>query len=233
MDVDFWEMILRTTFTFIVLLILARIMGKKQISQLTFFHYVTGITIGSIAGNIAGESEIPFMNGIVAMIWWAALTLLMSMFSMKSRKARILLDDQPTIIIREGKILEGSLKKTRLTLNDMNMMLREQSIFSITDVYHAILETNGVLSVMKVANQENATKQDVNVGVQTPKYMPSEIIADGKLIKQNLPELKLTEEWVLNELKKQGVGKVEHVLYAELQMNGALHVDLKSEQSLN
>lgn len=232
-DVEVLEMILRTTFTFIILLILARIMGKKQISQLTFFHYVTGITIGSIAGNIAGESETPFLNGVVSMIWWALLTLLMSFLTLKSRRARIILDDQPTIIIREGKILETSLTKTRLSTNDLNMMLREQSIFSITDVYYAILETNGELSVMKVASQEAATRKDVNAPSPTPKYIPTEIIVKGKILKKNLNELDLTEEWVMTKLKQQGIGKLELVLYAEIQTDGELHVDLKSEGNQN
>src|SRR4051794_16976954 len=113
-EVDFWEMIMRTTCAFIVLLILARVMGKKQISQLTFFHYVTGITIGSIAADIAGESRTPFLNGIISMVWWALLTMLMSYIAFKSKKARILLDDQPSVVIYEGKIVEQSLKKMRL-----------------------------------------------------------------------------------------------------------------------
>lgn len=233
LEVEVWEMILRTTFTFVILLVLARIMGKKQISQLTFFHYVTGITIGSIAGNIAGESETPFLNGVVSMVWWAILTLLMSYLSLNSRRARIILDDQPTIIIREGKILETSLNKTRLSTNDLNMMLREQSIFSITDVYYAILETNGQLSVMKVANEETATKKDVKVVSSKPKYIPTEVIVKGKIINNNLIELNLSEEWVLTQLKLQGIGNIDQVLYAEIQADGELHVDLKSQDSPN
>lgn len=228
-EVDFWEMILRTTVAFIVLLILARFMGKKQISQLTFFHYVTGITIGSIAADIAGETRTPFLNGIIAMIWWAVLTLLMSYIAFKSKKARILLDDQPTIVVYEGKIVEASLKKLKLHLNDLGMMLREQSIFSIKDVHYAILETNGKLSVLKKAGQEAATKKDVNVTAQVPKYIPTEVIAEGKITKRNLTELNLTEEWLYEQLKKQGIGNVENIFYAEVQTDGSLHVDMKAE----
>lgn len=229
LKVDFWEMILRTTTAFIVLLILARFMGKKQISQLTFFHYVTGITIGSIAADIAGESRTPFMNGIISMIWWAVLTVLMSYIAFKSKKARILLDDQPTIVVYEGKIVEASLKKLKLHLNDLSMMLREQSIFSIKDVHYAILETNGELSVLKKAEQEAATKKDVNAPAQTPKYLPTEVIAEGKISKRNLTELNLTEEWLYEQLKKKGIGNVKNVFYAEVQTDGSLHIDMKTE----
>ncbi|NYF25351.1 DUF421 domain-containing protein [Sporosarcina sp. JAI121] len=229
LEVDFWEMIMRTTFAFIALLILARFMGKKQISQLTFFHYVTGITIGSIAADIAGETRTPFLDGIIAMVWWTVLTILMSYIAFKSKKARIILDDQPTIIVYEGKIVEQSLKKMRLHLNDLSMMLREQSIFSIKDVHYAILETNGQLSVLKKAGQETATKKDMNVSAPVPKYIPTEVIAEGRVTKKNLTELNLTEEWLYEQLKKQGVGKVENVFFAEVQTDGSLHIDLKSE----
>jgi uncharacterized membrane protein YcaP (DUF421 family) len=229
LKVDFWEMILRTTFAFIVLLILARFMGKKQISQLTFFHYVTGITIGSIAADIAGESKTPFWDGIISMIWWAVLTMLMSYIAFKSKKARIILDDQPTIVVYEGKIVEASLKKLKLHLNDLGMMLREQSIFSIKDVHYALLETNGKLSVLKKAGLEAATKKDVNASSQVPKYIPTEVIAEGKISKRNLTELNLTEEWLYEQLKKKGIGNVESIFYAEVQTDGSLHVDMKSE----
>lgn len=228
-EVDFWEMIMRVTVTFFVLLILARFMGKKQISQLTFFHYVTGITIGSIAGEIAGVSKTPLLDGLIAMIWWTFLTMLMSYIAFKSKKARIILDDQPTIVVYEGKIVEASLKKLRLHLNDLSMMLREQSIFSIKDVHYAILETNGQLSVLKKAGQEAATKKDVNAPAQVPKYIPTEVIAEGKITPKNLTELNLTQEWLYEQLKKQGIGNVEHVFYAEVQTDGSLHVDMKAE----
>lgn len=227
---DFWEMMLRTTFAFIILMILARFMGKKQISQLTFFHYVTGITIGSIAAEIAGQSETPFLNGAVAMVWWAVLTVLMNLLTIKSKKARVLFDDQPTIIIHRGKISEQGMKKARLTLNDLNMMLREQSIFTVTDVNYAILEPNGQLSVMKKASVEAATRKDVKAPANEPKYIPTEIISDGNLIKENLTELKLTEEWLFEELKKNGIGKVEQVYYAEILEDGSLHIDQRTEE---
>ncbi len=227
--INFWETLLRTTLAFIVLLILARLMGKKQISQLTFFHYVTGITIGSIAAEIAGQHETPFIDGIIAMIWWAMLTLLMSYIALKSKRARVILDDRPTIIMYEGRIVEEAMKKSRLHLNDLNMMLREQSIFSMKDVQYAILETNGSLSVLKKAGQEPATKKDVNAPAPEPKYIPTEIISDGKIIKKNLTELKLSEEWVFEQLKKQGIGKVEQVFYAEIQTDGSLYIHRSSE----
>ncbi|WP_419960177.1 YetF domain-containing protein [Psychrobacillus sp. BM2] len=226
-ELNFWEMMLRTTISFLVLLILARLLGKKQLSQLTFFHYITGISIGSISAEIASQKETPFMDGLVALIWWTVLTLLMSYLSLKSPKIRTWIDDEPTIIIKDGEISTKSLKSSRLHMDDLLMMLREQSIFSIQDVHYAVLETNGELSVMKKVGMQEATKQDVKVPLTLPLFMPSEIISDGKIVKKNLDELDLTEDWVMKKLRKHGVDSVSDVFYAQLQTNGSLHISLR------
>ncbi len=171
------------------------------------------------------------MNGLIAMIWWALLTLLMSYIALKSQKIRVILDDEPTIVMHGGKLLEKSMKKSRLSMNDLNMLLREQGIFSIKDVDYAILETNGNLSVLKKAGQEPATKKDVNAPAPQPKYIPVEIISDSKIVKKNLTELGLTEEWVYEQLKKQGIGQIKQVYYAEIQADGSLHVDSRAAEN--
>ncbi len=226
-DINFWDMIWRTTISFLVLLILARVMGKKQISQLTFFHYITGITIGSIAAEIAAQKETPFVEGLISLICWAALTILMTYLSQLSPKIRLLLDDEPTIIIKDGKISLKSLKSTRLNMDDVMMLLREQSIFSIDDVLFAVLETNGELSVFKKPSEQNATKQNVKADVSLPTYIPTEIISDGKILYKNLKELNLNEEWVFKKLNKHGVQSVKDVYFAQLQTNGSLSINLK------
>ena len=227
-DLNFWEMIWRTTISFAVLLFLARIMGKKQISQLTFFHYVTGITIGSIAAEIASQKETPFVDGIISLIWWAVLTIIMTYISQLSPKIRLLLDDEPTIIVKDGKISLKSLKSARMNMDDVMMLLREQSIFSIDDVQFAVLETNGELSVFKKPAEQGATKQDVKADVSLPTYMPTEIISDGKIVRKNLKELNLDEDWLMKKLRKQGIQSIEEVYFAQLQTNGSLSINLKN-----
>jgi uncharacterized membrane protein YcaP (DUF421 family) len=230
-DYSFWEMIVRTTVTFSVLLLLARILGKEQLSQLTFFNYITGITIGSIAGEIASHDDTHYLNAITSLIWWSFLTILVSYISLKSSRAKALLDDKPIIIIKNGKILEGNLKKSRLPLGDLNMLLRMQGIFSVKDVHFAVLETNGELSVFKKVAQQSATKQDVKAQIVVPKYMPTTIIADGKIIEKNLPDQGLTEEWVIKQLKKHGVNSVQQVFYAEIESDGTIYMDLREDNS--
>jgi uncharacterized membrane protein YcaP (DUF421 family) len=225
---DILEMIYRTTGAFVALLILARFLGKKQLSQLTFFHYITGIAFGSIAAEIAGQTDVKFMEGLTALIWWALLTMLASYISLKSSNLRIVLDDQPAIVIKEGAIMESAMKKEKLHVNDLMMMLREQSIFTLQDVHYAILETNGQLSVMKKITQQGATKQDVKASTTAPKYLPTELISDGKVMEKNLTELSLTEEWLMQELRKKGVESAEQVFIAQVQDDGTLFVELKN-----
>jgi uncharacterized membrane protein YcaP (DUF421 family) len=225
---DVLEMIYRTTGAFVALLILARFLGKKQLSQLTFFHYITGIAFGSIAAEIAGQTDVKFMEGLTALIWWALLTMLASYISLKSSNLRIVLDDQPSIVIKEGAIMENAMKKEKLHVNDLMMMLREQSIFTLQDVHYAILETNGQLSVMKKITQQGATKQDVKASTTAPKYLPTELISDGKVMEKNLTELSLTEEWLMQELRKKGVESAEQVFIAQVQDDGTLFVELKN-----
>ncbi|UFJ39522.1 DUF421 domain-containing protein [Brevibacillus humidisoli] len=228
-DVHALEMIGRATVTFLVLLLLTRLLGKKQVGQLTFFNYVAGITIGSIAAEIAARREAPVVGGLISLIWWVVLTFVIGFIGMKSGKARLILDGQPTIVIKKGKILERALAGSRLNMDDLSMMLRVNGVFSIKDVEYAILEPNGKISILKKTEKQTATKQDVQVPTPPLLYLPTEIIVDGKLIKQNLDELNLSQAWLGEELKKAGVTYLEEVFYAELQSDGSLHVDKRDD----
>ena len=224
------EMLIRTTITFFGLRVLARILGKKQLGQLTFFHYITGITFGSIASEIASQHETPFLDGMISLIWWSLLTMLMSVITIKSKKVRVLVDDKPTIVIKNGLILEGGLKKARLHADELTMMLREQSVFSVSEVDVAIFETTGNLSILKKVAEQPATKLDVKADVSPPTYLPTELISDGQIIIENLLELDLTEDWLMKKLRKQNIKDAQDVFYAMVNDDGSLYVSLKDEK---
>ncbi|WP_238600548.1 YetF domain-containing protein [Metasolibacillus meyeri] len=226
-EINFWEMMFRTTVTFIALLILARIIGKKQLSQLTFFHYTTGITFGSIAGEISSQKETPFWDGMISLIWWSILTILLSAIALRSSKVRVIVDDKPIILIQNGVISEKELKKARLHLDELMMLLREQSIFSINEVAYAIFETNGELSVMKKPSFTGATKKDTQANLTPPLCMPTGVISNGHIIHHNLRQLDLTEEWLLRKLRNKKIDAVEHVLFAQVLEDHSLYVSLK------
>lgn len=228
MELNLFEMLIRTTFAFFAILLLARIIGKKQISQLTFFHYVTGITFGSIAAEISAQAETPFFDGLVSLIWWTVLTIFVTFITFKSKKARVLFDDRPMIIIQSGVILNDNLEKARLHMDEVTMLLREQSIFSLDEVHHAIFETNGELTVLKKPLMREATKEDVKIASPAPQYMPTELISDGKIIVKNLDELNLTEDWLLKKLSKKNIHSVEDVYFAQVLENGSLYISIKN-----
>lgn len=223
-EMSAWEMTLRSVVTFLVLFIVTRMMGKKQLSQLSYFHYVTGITIGSIAGEISAHTDANFLDGLLAIIWWFLLTMLMSYILLYSKRARKILDDEPTIIIKEGIILERSLKSLRLHIDDVMMLLREQSIFSLKEVDWAIMENTGNLSVLKKIDQLEASRADVKATMTEPKYFPTDLISDGRLIHDNLVELGLTEAWVMKKLRKKNIHHVKDVFYAQIQADGSLYI---------
>ena len=228
-EVNFWEMMLRTTLSFIVLLFLARLLGKKQLSQLTYFHYITGITIGSTAAQIASVEETPFMDGMISLIWWSILTILASLIALKSSKLRNIIDGSPTVIIKNGEISVQAMKTSKLHMDDLLMMLREQSVFSIQDVHYAILETNGQLSILKKPAEQSATKQDIKADVSIPPHIPIEVVADGHIVWNTMEEMNLTEDSLMKKLKKKNIEDVGEVFYAQLQPNGSLYVCTREE----
>ncbi|MDQ0231642.1 uncharacterized membrane protein YcaP (DUF421 family) [Metabacillus malikii] len=137
------ELMLRVAIGFFVLFTLARIMGRKEISQMTFFNFVSAIAIGSITANLVVSRNLSIRNGVLALVGWAAFTLIMDVIDIKSKRARIITTGDPIIVIKEGKIVERALKKSRLDLDALNTMLRQKNIFAVADVDYAIFETNG------------------------------------------------------------------------------------------
>lgn len=222
------EVIGKVIISFAVLLLLTRMMGKKQVGQLTYFNYMTGITIGAIAAAITIDRSINMMEGFVSLVGWALLTFLVSYLNLKSPRARVLLDGQPTILIKNGRILEKAMAGSRINMDDLSMLLREKNIFSTQDVDYAILEPNGELSVLKKVDQQNVTKKDLNIAAVKPLYMPSEIIVDGNIVTRNLRELNLTRDWLEKQLQQSGV-QLKDIFYAEIQSDGTLYIDRRQD----
>lgn len=229
LDLEF--IAVKTTVAVVVLFIFARIMGKKQISQLTYFDYIVGISIGSVAAELSVEKGVSIPEGIVSMIIWAAFPLILSFIAAKSMRARRLLDGTPTILIQNGKIIEKNLQKVKFTVNDLLEELRIQGAFNIADVEFALLETGGKMSVLKKAKYQTATVSDLNLK-ETYQGLCANLIIDGKLMHQNIALLDKGEEWVISELKKRNISSVADVLLACVDSNGEFHIDLKNQNPI-
>lgn len=224
-NADFISFLLRTTVIFLTLLVLTRAVGRMQLSEMTFFHYVTGITIGSVAANMISESDDKFWYDFAGLIWWSVLTILLAYLGLKFRIVRLIVDGQPVIIIKNGQLMKKSFQHTKINMEDLCMLLREQKVFSIKEVDYAILEPDGKLSIMKKQQKQEIVREDLDIKTVESMYFPSEVIVDGKIVKKNLKEFNLSEEWLQKELKKKQIYSVKNVLYAELQRDGSLYIE--------
>lgn len=216
--------VVRAVISFFTLLILARLLGKEQISQLTFFDYVLGITIGSIAASLTTDLSSRAWPHWVGLLCWAGLGYLMELISMKWRYAAKYIEGEPTLIIMNGKILESTLKKMKYRASDVLLLLRNKDIFDVSEVDFAILESNGQLSVLKKPEYEPLTAKDMNIKKQE-KGISTEIIYDGILFEENLRQLKKDKTWLMKELKKKGINNVSEVFLATLNKGGTLYID--------
>ena len=221
--------LLESSIAVVVLFFLARLMGKKQISQLSFFDYIVGITIGSIAADISMDREIPSVEGITAIAVWSLFSILIAFLSQKSMICRRFLDGTPTILIQNGRILKKNLTKSRFTLNDLLEELRIKDIFDVGEVDFAILETNGKLSVLKKPQEQNPTAKDLNL-VSPYKGLGANLIIDGKILKTHLATAGFDETRLLSELNKRGISSPEQVLIACVFADGTLFIDLKGSE---
>jgi uncharacterized membrane protein YcaP (DUF421 family) len=167
------------------------------------------------------------VDGITGLTLWAIWTLIVEYVSLKSSKARVMLDGEPTIVIKKGEIMYDKLTSQRLNIDDLTMLLRTNNVFSIKDVEYAILEPNGQLSVLKKPDKEQVTRKDMNLPINNILYIPTEIIVDGKLVDSNLKEIGQTREWLDEQLKKIGLNSIKEVLYAEMQSDGSLYINKK------
>lgn len=219
--------VVRSTATFFSLLILTRVLGKRQISQLTFFDYVLGITIGSIAASMSIDPELKFTPAWVGLLLWGFWGLVLSSISLYSRKWRKVIDGEPTVVIQNGQILEANLKQLNYNVDDLLMQLRGKGAFLLSDVEFAILEPDGKLSVLKKSQAQPVTPADLQIPTAY-KGLSVELITDGYIVEDNLSQLGLTSAWLREQVKKQG-HDVRDVYYAEIDTQGNLYVDLHDD----
>ncbi|NEU32222.1 DUF421 domain-containing protein [bacterium LRH843] len=225
------ELALRITLAFFTLFILTRIMGRKEISQMTFFNFVSAISIGTIGASLAIDPTLSVRNGMISLVGWSALTIILGFLDIKSEKARSAIVGQPIIVVKKGQILEDALRKVRLDVNSLNALLRKKNVFSLADVDYAIFETDGSLSVMKQETKQSLTKSDMNIQpTNTERYpIPTTVVSDGKVNKDNLKKLNLDQQWLDQQLQAAGIPSISDVFYAEVQKDGSLYIDNRSD----
>ncbi|WHX98692.1 DUF421 domain-containing protein [Neobacillus sp. DY30] len=229
---EYVEVAGRAIFSFLVLFSLARILGKKQISHLTFFDYVVGIVIGDMASQIAIDTSMKIVNGLIGLVVYTLLSVILAYGAIKSFKFRDLVESSPSILIKDGKIMERNLFKHKMTYDDLMNGLREKDAFMIDEVEMAILETNGQISVMKKPEYQALTPKDIGLRMKAD-HAPSLIIIDGTLLEKRLRSLGYTKDWLFSEIQKKGANDFEDVFLAQIDSNGSVYVDLYDDNQKN
>lgn len=226
------ELLLRIVLAFVTLLALTRLMGRKELSQMTFFNFVSGIAIGNIGSSLAINSSLSIRNGLIALVGWSAITIVLGFIDIKSKKVLEIIEGQPSILIKKGQIMEDELRKVRLDVDALNALLREKNVFSVSEVDYAIFEKNGKLSVMKKEPQQSLTKSDMGIQQTKPNIYPisTEVINDGRIITSNLEKLNLNTQWLEQQLQLSGINSISNVFYAEVQKDGTLYIDNKNDR---
>lgn len=221
---DWLHVVIRAVIFLVILFLITKVLGKKQISQLTMFEYVTGITIGNIGAEVVTGLEQKVHLGVIALIVTAAIPFGASFLAMKSKKARDLIDGKGTVFIKDGKILEENLKKERVTIDELLEMLRKKDVFQVSDVEYAVLEAAGVLNVLLKKENRPITPKDLNMKVANEKE-PQTVIMDGEILNEPLATIGRSRGWLHTELQKIGV-TIENVFLGQVNSYGELTVDL-------
>ncbi|WP_094603536.1 hypothetical protein SPSIL_010230 [Sporomusa silvacetica DSM 10669] len=220
---DTWQ----TSLVFVGLLIFTRILGKTQVGQLTFYEYISGITIGSLAANIAAADVDKVWSHFYDLVLFVALTYAVSVVTLKSRPLRKLMDGSPTIVIENGSIVEENMHNLRYDLDELNGQLREQGVLDPAEVQYAILETTGKLSVIKKTDYQPLTKSDFNIHLPDPVF-PVELIMDGVIIERNLDRQNRSKAWLEQQLGERSIHDISEVTYAGIDSKGQLFVNRKT-----
>ncbi|MBP1991241.1 DUF421 domain-containing protein [Paenibacillus eucommiae] len=218
------EVAVRTLLAIVILFLMTKLLGKRQVSQLSLFEYITGITIGSLAAYISLDLDTNWYLGIISLVVWVGFSLGIEYLQIKSKKARDFLDSKGTVLIKDGKILEDNLKKERLTTDELMEQLRTKKVFMVADVEFAIMEPSGDINVLLTRENQPLTPKHLGIKV-APEQEPQVVIMDGKIMDEPLATIGLNRGWLHTELDKIGV-TIENVFLGQVDSYGQLYVDL-------
>lgn len=224
-NMSFGAIAIELSIGFVILFITTKILGKTQITQITPFDFVSALILGELVGNAVFDKDVKIFHIIFAVALWTCLIYAVELITLKSRKARNILEGEPSIVIRQGKIQRDIMKKNNLDLNQLQQLLRAKGAFSVREVAYAFLETDGTISVLKKTQFDTPTRNDLHLPI-TPLILPITLISDGKIIEANLKSINKNEAWLKQQLLTFGVSSYKSVFFAEWDEENGLYVDL-------
>lgn len=221
--------IIRCIIALTVLFTITKLLGKKQVSQLSLFDYVIGISIGNFAAEIIINMETKFINGILAMTMFGLMAYIIDLLTLKSIKLRRFFMGVPTPLIQNGKILESNLKHVKFDINDLLEECRSNGYFDISQIENALMESKGTLSIMPKGEYQPVTIKDMNLKPKKQSLVAN-VIIDGKTMETNLKNINKTKEWLEKQLREKGYKDKENILLATLDINEKLTIYEKNKK---
>ena len=206
---EFIKVILTSVLSAASLFVIAKIMGHKQMAQLDFFDYITGITIGSIAAELATELEAPW-KPLIAMLVYGLVALGLTILAHKFPKTRKYINGTPTIVMDNGKLYRKNMKKAKLELSEFLVLCRQEGFFNLNDIQTAIFEYNGRITILPKSEKRPLTPEDMNIAPEEAEIC-TEVIMDGRILHENLKRLGLDLTWLDKQLKKQKYNNAKEI----------------------
>lgn len=230
MNNEFLSVIGRTILVLVILFVLTKWMGKKQVSQMNMYDYLIGITIGSIAADISLDIEKNVIAGVISLAIYSLSGVLVTYLTLKNMNLRRFLCGVPTILIENGKIIEKNLYKEGIDLNDLQEEARQNGYFDLSKVNYAVLETSGKVSFLASAREEPVTRGDMKVKAKD-ESLSANLIIDGTLLEKNLEQMKKDKSWLEKELNNRGYKDYKNILLMTLDNNGKITIYDKNVSS--
>ncbi len=204
------QVILASLFSAVILFLIAKVIGHKQVAQLEFFDYITGITIGSIAAELATTLDKPWWKPTISMLVFGSITVALSVITRRFARTRKFINGTPTIIINDDKLYRDNMKKAKLELSEFLLLCRQEGYFNLNDIQTAVFEYNGKLSILPKSTKRPINPEDMELNPK-PEHIGTEIIMDGRVIDDNLKRKGLNDDWLRKELKKQGYKSAKEI----------------------
>lgn len=225
----FLSVVLRSLSAYYFLVLMTRILGKKVISQLNFFDFIVGITIGSIAAAASIDLGFPIAVPLTAIGVWTTSAIFNNWLSLRSITFRKWTEGEATLVVYQGKLLEQNLARIRYSSDDLMAQLRNKGVFDLSQVEYALLETDGHLSVLQKAEFQPLSPRHINLEVEG-EMLPVVVISEGKFMTHRLKELNMTRNWLEARLRHEGVKDLSQVVLAQIDSKGNLYYDLKDDE---
>ena len=233
LNTDFNEIIIvsqRALFSLITLFFITKLIGKKQVSELSLFDYVISISIGNFAAEVTMNLDTQILNGVIGVVIFGFIGALVSYLTMKSIKLRRFFMGTPTVIIENGNFVYKNLKRTKMDLNDFLQTARIAGYFDISEIKYALMEANGQISFLPKEEYSPVVNKNMNIKV-SKQGLCANVIIDGKIMTKNLEKIGKNEEWLLKQLRIKGYNDIERILLACIDINDKLTIYLKNSCS--